>query len=431
MKVRVEDLSDVRKRLAIEVPAEEVQSAWDLALRRARREVNLPGFRPGKAPLELVRAQVAKTLGAKVAEALVERYAGEAIRQQGFEPVGGGIFLDLERDQEEPPPAAEGQSYAFGVLVDLPPEVELGEYTGLKVARPKVEVDTEQVQKELNALRENFATYEAIDGRPAASGDEVVLQIEGQEKDGSLRIERRSNHLRLGEEGNLPEFDEHLTGLEVGSTFSFEVSYPQQERYGDLAGRTMVFSGQVEAIRQRVVPEMDDQWAAGFSDIENLAQLRERMREAIEARKNAEADAVARERLVDRLLDRTPFEVPPSLVEGELEYRLNAIGRDLAMRGIDPKTAGVDWEEIVDSERKAAERSVRRDFLLDAIAAREKLEVEAVDVDRAIEQIARENQTQPDDVRQRLSRGDGLKSLKQQILRSKCLDWLYTRAHIV
>ncbi|MDQ7006091.1 MAG: trigger factor [Acidobacteriota bacterium] len=431
MKVQVEDLSQVRKRLAIEVPAEEVQSAWDRALRQARREMKFPGFRPGKAPLALVRAQVGKTLGGKVAEALVGRYASEAIREQGLRPIDGGIFLDLARDQEDPPPAEEGESYTFGVLVELPPDFEVEDYAGVKVARPKVEVDTEDVQKELNALRESFATYEPVEGRPSADGDELVLQIEGHEKDGELRLERRASQLRLGDEGNLPEFNEHLASLEVGDSFSFEVQYPDEKRYGDLAGRLMVFSGEIEEIRQRVVPEMDDAWAAGFSDIENLAQLRERMREAIEARRNSEADAVARERLLDRLLDRTPFEVPPSLVEAELEYRLNAIGRDLARRGIDPKNADLNWEEVVDSERKAAERSVRRDFLLDAIAAREQIEVEAAEVDRAIEQIARENGVQPEEVRRRLAKGEGLKSLKQQVLRSKCLDWLYARAHIV
>ncbi|MDQ7087379.1 MAG: trigger factor [Acidobacteriota bacterium] len=293
MKVQVEDLSQVRKRLAIEVPAEEVQSAWDRALRQARREMKFPGFRPGKAPLALVRAQVGKTLGGKVAEALVGRYASEAIREQGLRPIDGGIFLDLARDQEDPPPAEEGESYTFGVLVELPPDFEVEDYAGVKVARPKVEVDTEDVQKELNALRESFATYEPVEGRPSADGDELVLQIEGHEKDGELRLERRASQLRLGDEGNLPEFNEHLASLEVGDSFSFEVQYPDEKRYGDLAGRLMVFSGEIEEIRQRVVPEMDDAWAAGFSDIENLAQLRERMREAIEARRNSEADAVA------------------------------------------------------------------------------------------------------------------------------------------
>lgn len=431
MKVELSSVSQARKRLQIEITPEEVAEAFDRTVRAARRQMKVPGFRPGKAPLEMVKARLGHDLGAHVAESLVEKYVGEAIRQQEVEPLPDAVFLDLEDGQKDPPSAQEGESYTFAVLVDVMPEVEPEGYAGLDIARPKAELAPEELQKEMEAIRQSFGRLVEAEDRPSAEGDYVEVEMGGQEVGGELAFEHKSQVVQLGAEDNLPAFDEHLKGLRKGEEFTFEVSYPEDFSGESLRGKTIAFSGTVSAVKKREVPELDDELAAQVADVEGLAELREKVESALQHRKEHEADGTAKRRLLDKLLDKHPFEAPPSLVEKELEHRLDSLGRNLASQGIDVRKAEIDWDKIVEEERKNAERSVREDHLLDMIALKEKLEVEPAELDQVIEQMAREAGRSAEDLRRHLKQHDTLKSLKQQVLRRKCLDWIYGRTNTV
>ncbi len=431
MKTEVADLTSVRKRLTIEIPASEVSAVFDHLLRKYRKNVNIPGFRPGKAPLELIKARVGHDLEHEAAESIVEDFGREACRQEGIDAVWSQV--DLPEGVDHLPHPHEGEDYRFSLLVEVMPNVDPTDYTGQEIARPSVEVEVEEVQKELEALRQSRGKTVDVTDRASAPGDFVGVDLEGIELGGEAAIPREFRVIRLGDERNLPEFETALTGRRAEDDVAFEVTYPAEVPDEKLSGKVITFRGTVKAVKRMDVPEWDDELAKEFgSDVAGFADLREKVKEVVRLRKEREADQVARQRLVDRLLDRHPFEIPPVLVEVEVRERLERLGRRLAAQGVDVEKLEIDWKRVIEEERQRAEREVRANILLDRIAEKERDEVRVLpqEIDAVVAGIARDMKEPVGKVRQYLQREGRMASLLQEVQRNKCLDWLYGKAHI-
>ncbi len=430
MKTELENVSSVLKKVRVEVPASDVDGIFDKLVREQRKRVALPGFRPGKAPLELVRGKLAGQLDREATDEIVRTFGDGAVKEHGLKPIPGGIFLDLDEGQEELPPAKEGQPYNFALAIEVLEDFEPKGYEQVPVTRPAVEVAGEEVDRELQTLRESRAKVEHVSGRASKDGDLVSVDIEAVERDGSHTIPREERTVRLGAKGNLPEFERGLVGLEPGQTFSFDVTYPAEYAAEELRGKTMTFRGTVKDLHEVALPELDDAIAQEVAGVETVAELRERVQSFLAHRKEHEAERAARRAMMEHILEQNPFEVPRSLVESELQRRLEALGQRFAAQGIDPDKIQVDWDRVITEERERARGAVREAMLLDRIAAKESLDVTAEEVDAAIAVIAEENDTKPHEVRAKLVSNNGMPGLRRQLLRSKCVDWLYGRAHI-
>ncbi len=430
MNIDLSHVSDSRKRLAVEVPASDVNAVFAETVRDARKQVRVPGFRPGKAPLEMIKARLGAGLKEQVAETLVERYVPEAIQREDLSPLPGGVFLDLEEGQKDPSPAVEGEAYAFAILVDVVPGFELGDYAGLSIPRPAVEVDDERIDKELQGLRDAMGHMHDVEGRPSQLEDWVEVEIEGAEPDGEVELERKEQLIRLGAEGNLPAFNDNLSGLNAGEEFAFDVAYPDDFPSDSLKGRTVHFEGVVKAVKERHLPELSDELAQKAAGVETLAELRDKVRESVVQREERQADDTAKRALLDKLIEEHVFDAPASLVEREVEQRLESIGRNLQMQGVDPREAEIDWEKVIEDEKVAAAKSVRGELILDRIAQKEGLDVEPSEVDRAIEALAYEAGQKPDEVRARLHKSGGLPQLRQQVLRRKTLEFVFGKTEL-
>lgn len=430
MNVAITTISPVKKTLKIEVPPADVQAVYGDLLRRYSRQVKIPGFRPGKAPLELIRKRIGDDLGGEAAERVVERFGSEAIRREGLRPVAGGVMLKLDDGQQAPAPVREGEGYQFTLDVELLPEFEPKDYTGLQIARPTVDVEVEEVQREMEALRQSFGKLVDVTDRAATTGDFVVAQMSAVELGGSVKLERQKHSVQLGAQGTLPEFERGLTGRRVGEDVAFEVTYPNDFPSDVVKGRTLTFSGEVEEIKVAQVPELTDELVQPLG-VGSVAELREKVKERLLARKSAEADRTARARLLERLLDLHSFEVPQSMVDAEMRHRLEEIGRSLAAQGVDLDHVDVDWKQVLEGEKAAALRRVREQILLDAISRKESLTVDGAELDSALAHLGRENRLKPADVKKRLRDNGTLEDFRTQLLRGKCLDWLFSQTHIV
>jgi trigger factor len=451
MKTEVSHVSETRKKLAIEVEPEEVDAAYASTLKEARKQMRIPGYRPGKAPTDLVKARLGTGLHGQVGENLVEDYAMQAIREAELSPVSGSVRLNQpghehhhhhehehgEHDHDHhhdhdhgPAPASPGEPYRFEIEVDVMPTVDPQNYTGRKIARPKVEVTDDEIRDELDRLRESMARLVTVEDRRAQPGDFVEVEIGGQQVDGEMSLETRTQMIPLGGEGTIDEFNQALTDKAVGDSFSVELTYGEEHQSAELRGKTMRFSGNVTAIKQKELPPIDDALAKQVADLESLEELREKIRESLEARKNREADEVVRQRIVDQLLDEHPLEAPEVLVEQEHRERLEAIGQHMYRAGVDPENSGIDMDKLVRETRQEADKAVRRDLLLDAIAAKEGLAVAPNELDQAVQQLAQEWSKPAAETKQQLQQSGGLAALRRNILRRKCLDWLQERAEI-
>lgn len=430
MKIELTSQSPVKKTLAVEVPGTDVATIYGELLRSYAKSVRLPGFRPGKAPLEMVRAKLGRDLGAEAAERVVERYGREAIRREGLRPVQGGVALRLREGEKDPSPAVDGESYSFTIEVDVYPEIELGTYTGLKVSRPNVEVEVEELQRELEQLRQSLGKLVDVTDRGADSGDFVAATLTGVELGGELRLDSQRHTVHLGAEGTLPEFGRAMAGRRVGDELAFEVTYPAEFPNEQVRGRTVTFAGAVAEVKRAEIPELSDELVQPLG-VESVAVLRERVRERILARKNHDADRTVRTRLVERLLDAHPFDAPEVLIEEELRQRLEGIGRNLAAQGIDPDKVEIDWKQVLERERDNARRQVREQILLDTVIRKEGMTLSKQEFDHAVEHLAHDSGMKLNEVRTRLRERAVAEEFATQVLRGKCLDWLVTQADIV
>jgi trigger factor len=376
---------------------------------------------------------------------LVEDYAHQAIEEAGLHPVSGSVRLhqpghdhdhahgDHDHEHEHshgPAPASPGEPYRFEIEVDVMPAVDPQNYTGRKIARPKVEVTDDEIRDELDKLRDSMARLATVEDRPSQQGDFVEVEIGGQQVDGDMSLETRTQMIPLGGEGTLEEFNEALTGKQVGDEFSVEITYGEEHQSPELRGKTMRFSGTVSAVKQKELPPLDDALAKQVADLESFDELKDKVRESLEARKGREADEVVRQRIVDQLLDEHPVEAPEVLVEQEHRERLEAIGQHMYRAGVDPENAGIDMDKLVRETRQEADKAVRRDLLLDAIATKEDLAVTPAELEQAVQQISQEWNKPVAETKQQLQESGGLAALRRNILRRKCLDWLQERAEI-
>ncbi|RMG46228.1 MAG: trigger factor [Acidobacteria bacterium] len=431
MKTERTDLSAVRKRLAVEVPASDVQAVFDRTLRELRREARIPGFRPGKAPLDVVRLRYGQGLPERVGERIVQKFTWEALRREGLEPIDETVHLEAGEGEGGPQPAREGEPYRFAVTFEVMPRVEPKDYVGLTVSKPAVEVTDEDVRRELEALRAARTKTVPVEGRPSRAGDLVEIDVEGAELGRAPVVPRSTRLVELGAKENPPEFERALSGRVAGDSFTFEVRFPDDHPDERLRGKVVYFKGSVRNVLQKEVPSLDDEFARSVGEgVETLEQLKGRIREALTRVREQEAERVARRRLLDMLLARNPFEVPGRLVERELQQRLAALGRELSARGLDPEKMDVDWDKVVEEQREEARRSVSERILLEAIARAEGIEPDPEEVRSAVAAIARETGQSPAALERKMKQDGRLAELTASLRQRRTLDWLYDKSHI-
>jgi trigger factor len=410
--------STCKRELAIEVPADEVARATASVAKDLQKLARIPGFRPGKAPISLIRQRFAGEIQEQVLKNLIPDHLQSRVEAEKLEMVDRPAIEDVHLHDNEP--------LRFKAVFEVWPEFELGEYRGLEVEHEEPEVTDSEVEKGLERLREQQATFVPVEGRVLADGDFAEISFEGRPVGGKGNPVKVQDVLaEIGGEETMPEFSEHLRGQTTGAELSFPVTYPAD--YGDrrLAGKTFHYQVKVHAIKQKQLPELNDEFAKDLGQFETLAQLQEDLRQRLLAQKQRRAERAAKEKLLDALVAGYDFPAPQALVERQLDSRLDRTVRALAAQGVDPRQVRHDWAEWREKQRDTAVRDVRAGILLDRIAAREGLQVEDADIEREVRELAQASGQPPETVRARLTQPESLAKLKNRIRSEKAHDLLY------
>jgi len=415
----------LRRELEVEIPLELVQRETERVTREFARHARLPGFRPGKAPAGIIRQRFWDDIRSEVLRALVPASLERAFQEKRLMPVGEPSIADLHFEPDQP--------LRFKASFEVLPEIELKDYKGLEVEPAKIELTDEDVERELETLRERAATYEPVEGRVAEDGDTVVVSLVGivtepKEKREPLTLEDAVVH--LGEENTLPAFNENLRGVTRGEEKRFSVAYPADYPQAHLAGRTVAFTAQVKEVRRKQLPALDDDFARRVSDAPSLEELKTQLRAHLEEVRDQRERNLTRDRLLEALLARHDFPVPDALVERQMDRRLERQVRTLTAQGIDPRRVDVDWRKAWRAGREAAERDTRLGLLLDRIAAAEGIQATEEDSDREVARLAQQGRQSPEAVRARLTKEESWDSLKSAIRSEKVVDFLLTHARL-
>ena len=436
MKTEFVDVSDTQKNLVVEIESNVVDAEIDKVSRDYSKAARIPGFRPGKVPTKVVRQRFRDQILHDVAHGLIPRAVDEALRERGVEPVDTPDIKDVVVE--------EGQPLKFTASFETVPPIEPGDYSTLTVKRGNVQVEDAAVDQALSQLRERAARYEPIEDRGVEPGDSVLMDlvrttakkteapliiIPGEESPRETETDKHDNvTVDIGGPANPPGFDEALTGLSAGDQKSFDVVYPDDYSIKELAGTTVRYDVAVKAIRKRVVPDLDDEFAKDLGEFDSLATLTSRVRADLEHEAGHEAERETRADLLKQLSSRVSFDVPGSLLDREVDRRVEEFVRRLMEQQIDPMQTNINWEEFRERQKEGAAESVRSALVLDEIARREAIAVPESEIEAEVARYAERSGRTTAAVRARLEKEGGLGRLYTALRREKTVLFLLTRA---
>ncbi len=421
MKTEFVDVSDTRKQLLVEIPSTVVDAEIERIARDYGKAARIPGFRPGKVPAKVVRSRFRDQILHDVAHDLIPRAVDSALRERGVEPVD---TPDIKNVLVE-----EGQPLKFTADFETVPAFDPGDYGSLALSKPPVAVTDDSVNETLERLRQRAARYEPVEGRSVESGDTVVVDLVRESPD-----EAADNHenvsIEIGASANPPGFDEQLIGMTVGESKRFPVEYPNDYSVKEMAGTTVHYTVTVKALKSRVVPTLDDEFAKDMGDFEHLEALRTRVREDLQRDAERNAERELRNDLLRQLAGRVNFDIPEALLEREVERRTEEFVRRLYEQGVDPRQANIDWQGFRDHQRDPAREAVASAIVLDEVARREGIGVEPAELDAEIDRYAAATGRTADQVRARLEKEGGISRLYMGLRREKAVDLVRSRATI-
>lgn len=419
-----------KREIELEIPAENVQKATEKVARDIARIARIPGFRPGKAPVTLVRRRFAEDIQGEVVQSLVPEYLEKALDEKKLVPV--------TRPEVDKVEFKEGEPLRFRAIFEVLPEFELGDYKNLAVNVDEIEVGDAQVDKTLEEMRERAATFVPVEGRAAQDGDHVLIKLNGTPADGGDPVQADNILVNVGGEETLGSFTENLRGASAGETKQFEARYPDDYPDQKLAGKTYNFTVEVQGIKEKKLPELNDDFvkdAAGAEGPEaggvtTLAELRKKIRENLDAAKEQQQTAQAREKILAEIVKQHDFPVPEALIESQMDTRLERVVRSLAAQGVDPRAVNVDWVSLRRHQRDAAVNDVKAELLLDRIATAENIDATDEDVEKEIATLAEQSGESATALRARLTKQGALDRMKSKLRSDKTIDWLYRTARI-
>ena len=411
----------VKREISVEIPAEEVTRETETIVQKYQKVARLPGFRTGHVPASIIRQRFKEDLKSDVVEALVPKYFRKEAERQGMIPVSQPRVTDLH--------VHEGEPLRFKASFEVMPEIKVEGYQELRADKQEVVVKDEDVEAAINNVREQHATYTSVEGRPLAEGDFAQAAINGKSKidDGvSKPVQMDEVLVEIGGKNTVPEFTENLRGANAGDEKQFEVKYPEDSDDKRLAGKTFVYTVKIQAIKQKTLPELNDDFAKELGEFTALEQVRKQIRENMEAERKQQAEIAAKNKLVDDLVKRNDFEVPESLVDRQIDVRLERGLRALAAQGMKMEDMKkMDLPRLRAGQRDQAVQDVKSSLLLERVADLEKIEVGEDEVNREIESLAQQSKQTAEAVRARLTQDGGLDRIRNRIRSEKTLDFLY------
>jgi trigger factor len=414
----VSTAEDCKRSVEIEIPLEEVEKTKERVTSSLRQRVKLPGFRPGKAPLNMIQSRFESDIRHEVLDLLLPQAFRDKMDKDHVRVVGQPNITDLTFEP--------GQPIRFKAAFEVAPEFELAEYRGLPAKYEEPVVTDEELDKRLASMRENKADYVNLDPRPLEAHDFVLVHLKSLE--GLAETIDQDVQIQVSGEDTLPAFNEALVGMQPEESKQVDVTYPDDYGQENLAGKTVKFELTVKTVRKKELPALDDEFAADLGDFKTLDELKDAVRKAIFAEKQYAASQAAKEEIIDHLVEQNSFPVPEVYIDRQIENQVKMQLRDLAGRGIDPNTIKLDWAKVKATQGEKATRNVRASLLLEKIADKEGIAATKDEVDAELQRIARQEREAVAVTRARLDKDGAIGRIAAHIQTEKTLQFLFEQA---
>ena len=426
MKTTLEDISPVKKRLRVEIGAEEVDKKLNQAYGDIRKQVKIPGFRPGKAPRKILESYYGNQIKEDVIKELITDSFPKAIDETKAFPLGQPV---LEKEALK-----QGSDFVYSAIIDVRPQFEVQNHLGVAVEKEILSVTDEDVEKRLEEIRSANGKLTSItEKRPIREGDYAVVDYTGFENGQPIEGIQASNLLmKVGQHEFHPKFDEALMGLAKDDEKEVAIDFEADFYHNQLAGKTVLFKIKMVDVKEMTLPELDDDFAKGLgSNFEDLNSLKEEIRKAITSQEEQRIDQEMRQRLVEKILEGVSFGLPDVLVEAETDFSIFRFKENLKRGGASIEKIGLSEEGLRKEFRPASEKRVREMLLLEQIAKQEEIALTDEDLEEGYQDLARQMGQDVEIIKKYYEARGQVDGLKDGLLREKTLKYLSDHANII
>lgn len=425
MDVNVEDISALTKKVTVTLPGDDVQPKLNEAYDKLKKDVKMKGFRRGKVPRSVIIKSYKPQVEGEVGEKLVQDTYFDIIEKQDIDPVTHPEITSVNYNDDG--------SFTYVANVDVRPVFELDDYKGLEVEKPEVVVTDEEIQQELEAIQKETAVLRSVDDRAVAEGDIVVVDFQGYHNGHAMeQVKNEDYSVDIGSGKMGEEFEAKLVGMKKGEEATHEVNFPESHPNPILKGKTVEFKVNIKDVKERVLAEIDDEFAKDVSEaFSSLDELKTSIRERKTKEREESAEGALTDRLMQKLLEKNDFEVPNRLVAFEIEQMVKQTEQQLEQSGLSLEAAGLSREKLAEQNTEIATKRVRGDFILKKIAEVEGLKVEDEDLERGFKRIGDQYNMSVAKVKEYFQSRDDLLPFMNELLNEKILHFLRDNAVFV
>lgn len=442
-----------KREISVEIAAAEVSKAVEQTIKKYQKLARIPGFRAGKVPTSIIKNRFMDDIRSEVADELIPKAFRAEVEKSGLLPVSQPRVTDMD--------FKDGEPLKFKAVFEVLPEIEVRGYKDLKAKKANITVSDDELDEALKSLQERQAAYDAVDDRELRDGDFAQISFSGTAKGTKAIAEKKAEIaeenaektpmqeaidkqveeeiakpvkvdevlVEIGGKNTVKDFSDNLRGAKPGDERKFDVTYPEDFNDQRLAGQVMSYDVKVQGVKKKNMPELNDEFAKELGEFPTLDELKTRIRENMEAERKHEIEHKEKDKLVDQLLEKNDFPVPQSLIERQIETRLDRGFRALAAQGMRAEDMKkMNFARLREGQKDAAVREVKASLLLDKIAELEKIDATDDDIQKELEIAAAQSQQTVEALRARLSKDGSIERLKDRIRNEKALDYLYNKS---
>jgi len=423
MNVQIEDVSSVKKKLSFEVAAEQVDAEIRKTYQKIAKTAKVKGFRPGKIPQAVLEKYYAPQMEEQVLGRLINDSYFKALVEHRIAAVSDPEIVESS-------PLEKGKSFSYEAEVEVKPEIEVRDYAGLVLQKEKFEPDPQVVEERLEELRSGRSQMEVSSREVAKGGDFVVIDFEGFVDGEAFEGGKAEGHvLELGSGTFIPGFEEQLEGMKRGEERKIEVTFPEEYGNKELAGKPATFKVVLREIKEKVLPEFDDEFAKGFG-LESFEKLKEEIDTSFRTQEKNRIEGDLRERLMTALIERNPVEVPETMISNQLDYMLGNVRDRMKSQGMSLEMLGMNEDSFKQMYRETAVKQVQGSLILEAVARQENLKVEDSEIDGKLEEIASMANAPVDAVKKHYAGDEARRALIMQIAEEKVVRFLLDKSTV-
>jgi len=424
LSVKVEDLSQVKKKISFEIPWAYVKDELDGVYRSIGKKAKIKGFRPGKVPRKVLETYFKSDAEGEAITNIVNRYYWQELDERKI--------VTLSRPEIEQNGLKEDTDFAFSASFETEPDIDPQGYQGIELTKTEIKVSDADMEKRLQEIRKMFASLEDVpEDRQAVMGDFVTIDFAGTLGGEALPELKADDYLlELGSKRLVPGFEEQITGMKKGETLDIQVKFPDDYSEQKMAGKDVTFTVTLKELKQQKLPEIDENFIKNFDKYNTLDDLKNDVRKSMEEQCRRQSDVKLKELMTEIVLKANEFEAPPSLVERQIFYMMADTQKRMRAAGMDEKNSMELSFRMHDQFKTDAEKTVKSFLLFKKIAEKEAVTVTDEDIDNHIKELADIHHMNPESVQKIYEDGEKKESLKADILQKKVFDFIEQRANI-